>query len=93
LNMEDKSEGLIATTFTGHYDAAELDTPPFAIYYPKEVLNTAVVDEATFSKATPVDSIFTITSSSTVDAECVSVKLNNVTVASADYTIGTGTEQ
>jgi len=91
LNMEDKSEGLIATTFTGHYDASELDTPPFAIYYPKEVLNTAVVDEATFSKATPVDSIFTITSSSTVDAECVSVKLNNVTVASADYTIGTGT--
>jgi len=34
LNMEDKSEGLISTTFTGHYDSAELDTPPFAIYYP-----------------------------------------------------------
>lgn len=34
LNMADKSEGLIATTFTGHYDADDLDTPPFAVYYP-----------------------------------------------------------
>ena len=34
LNMADKAEGLIPTTFTGHYDSAELDTPPFAIYYP-----------------------------------------------------------
>lgn len=34
LNMADKSEGLIPTTFTGHYDATALDTPPFEIYYP-----------------------------------------------------------
>ena len=34
LNMEDKSEGLIPTTFTGHYDSTDLDTPPFTIYYP-----------------------------------------------------------
>lgn len=34
LNMSDKSEGLIPTTFTGHYDATALDTPPFEIYYP-----------------------------------------------------------
>ena len=34
LNMADKAEGLIPTTFTGHYDSVELDTPPFAIYYP-----------------------------------------------------------
>ena len=34
LNMADKSEGLIPTTFTGHYDATDLDTPPFAIHYP-----------------------------------------------------------
>jgi len=91
LDMQDKTEGLIATTFTGHYDTEDLDTPPFVIYYPTEVLNTAVVDEATFSKAAPADSIFTITSSATTDAVCVSVKLSNVTVASADYTIGTGT--
>lgn len=34
LNMADKNEGLIATTFTGHYDDTDLDSPPFAIYYP-----------------------------------------------------------
>lgn len=34
LNMADKSEGLIPTTFTGHYEADDLDTPPFNIYYP-----------------------------------------------------------
>jgi len=34
LNMADKSEGLIPTTFTGHYDDTELDVPPFEIYYP-----------------------------------------------------------
>lgn len=34
LTMADKSEGVIALTFTGHYDPAELDTPPFEIYYP-----------------------------------------------------------
>lgn len=34
LNMADKGEGLIPTTFTGHYDATALDTPPFEIYYP-----------------------------------------------------------
>jgi len=34
INMADKAEGLIPTTFTGHYDATELDTPPFIIHYP-----------------------------------------------------------
>lgn len=34
LNMVDKAEGLISTTFTGHYDATDLDTPPFSIHYP-----------------------------------------------------------
>lgn len=34
LNMADKAEGLIPTTFTGHYDADDLDSPPFEIYYP-----------------------------------------------------------
>lgn len=36
LNMVDKAEGLIPTTFTGHYDVDDLDTPPFEIYYPDE---------------------------------------------------------
>lgn len=34
LNMQDKSEGLIPTTFTGYYDSTDLDSPPFIIHYP-----------------------------------------------------------
>lgn len=35
LTMADKAEGVITLTFTGHYDPAELDSPPFEIYYPE----------------------------------------------------------
>lgn len=35
LTMADKAEGVIALTFTGHYDPADLDFPPFEIYYPE----------------------------------------------------------
>ncbi len=35
LQTQDKNEGLIPITFTGHYDPEELDTPPFGIYYPE----------------------------------------------------------
>lgn len=35
LTMADKNEGVIALTFTGHYDPEDLDTPPFEIYYPE----------------------------------------------------------
>lgn len=35
LTVKDKSEGVIAMTFYGHYSQADLDTPPFKIYYPK----------------------------------------------------------
>lgn len=34
LTTADKSEGVIALTLTGHYSVADLDTPPFEIYYP-----------------------------------------------------------
>jgi len=34
LTTSDKAEGVIAMTFTGHYTADDLDTPPFEIYYP-----------------------------------------------------------
>lgn len=34
LSMQDKSETVIAATFTGHYDDDD-DNPPFKIYYPK----------------------------------------------------------
>lgn len=35
LTMADKAEGVIALTFTGHYDPENLDSPPFEIYYPE----------------------------------------------------------
>ena len=35
LTTQDKSEGVIALTLTGHYDPAALDDPPFEIYFPK----------------------------------------------------------
>lgn len=34
LTTADKAEGVIAMTLTGHYSVADLDTPPFEIYYP-----------------------------------------------------------
>lgn len=34
LTTADKAEGVIAMTMTGHYSVADLDTPPFEIYYP-----------------------------------------------------------
>lgn len=35
LETEDRSEAVTAMEFEGHYDETELDSPPFAIYYPK----------------------------------------------------------
>lgn len=34
LTTADKGESVIALEFDGHYDATDLDTPPFAIFYP-----------------------------------------------------------
>lgn len=33
--MQDKNEGVVQMIFTGHYDQASLDSPPFKIFYPK----------------------------------------------------------
>jgi hypothetical protein len=35
LQTQDKGEAVIAMEFDGHYDDVDLDSPPFAIYYPK----------------------------------------------------------
>lgn len=35
LTTQDKGETVIAMDFEGHYDDTDLDSPPFAIYYPK----------------------------------------------------------
>lgn len=34
LTTQDKAEGVVALTLTGHYDPANLDEVPFEIYYP-----------------------------------------------------------
>lgn len=36
LQTQDKGEAVIAFEFDGHYAADDLDSPPFAIFYPKE---------------------------------------------------------
>lgn len=37
LTFTDKTEAIIALTLTGNYDLEDLETPPFAIYYPQAV--------------------------------------------------------
>lgn len=89
LQTQDKNEAVIAMTFTGHYDAAELDNPPFAIYYPKTIVNTVAPTSFSFSKAAPADAELTITS--TAGAVATNVKLNSTSLGETDFTIGTGT--
>lgn len=38
LEAEDKSEAVTEMEFEGHYDETNLDSPPFAIFYPKAVV-------------------------------------------------------
>lgn len=38
LTTADKDEAVIAMEFEGHYSADDLDSPPFAIYFPKPVV-------------------------------------------------------
>jgi len=38
LQTQDKGEAVIAMEFVGHYDVEDLDSPPFAIFYPKTVV-------------------------------------------------------
>jgi hypothetical protein len=54
LKTEDKNEGIVPITFMAHYDADDLDTVPFKIYYPKisndttaPTVTTVPVDAAT----------------------------------------------
>lgn len=35
MDMKDKDEAIIPTTFKGHYTQEALDSPPYVIYYPK----------------------------------------------------------
>ena len=85
----DKGESLIALAFRGHYDDGNLENPPFKIFYPKAIVNTATVDDASFSKADPDDITYTITSSS--DAVCGGARLGTYTLSESEITLGSGT--
>jgi len=89
VNTVDKAEAVIALIFIGHYDDLNLSTPPFKIYYPKEIINSATASSSTFSKAIPVDITFTIITSDL--ALCGGVRFGTVTLLSSQYILGTGT--
>jgi len=89
LQTQDKNEAVVELTFTGHYSDSDLDTPPFKIYYPVPIINTAVVDNAAFSKAAPVDRVFTITTDGA--AVCGGVRLGTVSLVAGEFTLATGT--
>lgn len=89
LNVADKAEAVLALTFTGHYTDTDLDSPPFAIYYPKAITNTVDEDEHTFSKLAAADIVLTITTSD--NAKCGGVKNGDQYIVSTAYTLGTGT--
>lgn len=89
LNVADKAEAVLALTFTGHYVDSDLDTPPFAIFYPKAITNTVDVAAHTFSLASPADVVLTITSSD--GAVCGGVSNGTQHLVSTAYTLGTGT--
>jgi len=89
LTTADKAEATLPVTFTGHYDDANLDNPPFMIYYPKAIVNTVDDDEHTFSKAAPADILLTITSSD--GAIAGGVRNGTASLVSGQFTLGSGT--
>lgn len=75
LTAEDKGEAVIPITFSANYDAADLDTPPFRIYYPKLVSDstppTATIVPANNATAISVNSKPTWTFSEAIQPSCV----------------------
>lgn len=87
MNFADKKEAAPSLSFKAHSNGGT--NAPFAIYYPKAIVNTAVLSSATFSKASPVDIVATITTSG--GAVCGGVKLGTEEISNLYYTIGSGT--
>ncbi|TYS91897.1 hypothetical protein [Rossellomorea aquimaris] len=38
ITTEDDNEAIVPMVFMGHYDGADIETPPYTIYFPKEVV-------------------------------------------------------
>ena len=89
LTTADKAEATLPITFTGHYEQANLDNPPFKIYYPKAIVNSAAPASADFSKAAPADKTITITTSD--GAVAGGVRNGSVSLVEGQYTFGVGT--
>lgn len=88
LDMQDAAEGKLPITFHGHVDSSDLENPPFEILYPKAITNTATLDTATFSKASPANAVFTVVSSGS--AECIGVRLGVYALTVSQYTVVAG---
>lgn len=68
LKTEDKKEAVLAVTVYGHYTDDDLDTPPYAIYYPKKnkvVKPVANVKGGTYSSSQNV-TLSTTTAGATI---------------------------
>lgn len=83
LTTQDKNQSKIETTFYGHYDQDDLDSPPFEIYYP--ILATVSPAIASASSATTGSLTFAISG-----ATPTGLKDNGNAVSTASYTISSG---
>lgn len=94
LSTKDKDEAVLPVTFKAHYDAADLDSPPFKIYWPKSdgiaditapTLATNIADAAI---GVAVGTNFVWTFSEEIDTR--TVKKSNFILTNADGTVVAG---
>lgn len=80
LQTQDKDETVIAMEFKGHYDAADLDSPPFAIYYPKATVTKGSISGVISQGGSPAED-------ATVSVIVGSLAITTTTNASGEYTL------
>lgn len=80
LTMADKAEAVAPITFTGHFDAATLDEPPFEIYYPTtDVVNGSITGVVSNGGG--------VVAAATVTVTVGSLAITTTTNASGEYTL------
>lgn len=80
LTMADKAEAVAPITFTGHFDAAALDEPPFEIYYPTaDVVNGSITGV--------VSNVGGVVEAATVTVTVGNLAITTLTNASGAYTL------
>lgn len=80
LQTQDKNEAVLALTFTGHYDADDLDSPPFEIHYPTGAVTNGSISGTVTDAATPV-------SGATVSVIVGNLAISTTTDSSGDYSL------